>query len=184
MGLSKNKYKQIEGNKNTNIARKFYELITELNIKDVVLWGGNYFLDFLSFMDGCNWLIWDKRCNDVKNDFADGEMAWISNHTVLRIYRQLWNGYCVDGEERKEKRLHPAQKPVRMLSEIINDFISEDKIIFDAFAGCGSILIASEKLNRTCYCMEIDENYCDIIINRYKQLTGIEPKKLSYGEKF
>ena len=85
---------------------------------------------FLPPSDG--WLIWDKR-NDsgIRNTFADGEMAWCSFHTPVRIYHQLWNGMIREGEH--EKRVHPTQKPVRMLGEVLKDFTSEGDIVVDVF---------------------------------------------------
>ena len=43
---------------------------------------------------------------------------------------------------------------------------------FDLFGGSGSTLIACEQLDRTCYMMELDEKYCDVIIKRWETLTG------------
>lgn len=106
------------------------------------------------------------------NNFADGEMAWCSFHTPVRIYHQLWNGMIREGEH--EDRVHPTQKPVRMLSEILNDFTNEGDTILDVFGGSGSILIACEQTNRKCLMCEIDSHYCDVIINRWEALTGMK----------
>lgn len=97
-------------------------------------------------------------------------MAWCSFHTPVRIYRQLWNGMIREGES--EKRVHPTQKPVRMLGEIIGDFSDDKAIILDVFGGSGSTLIACEQLNRSCYMMEIDPRYIDVIIGRWEEFTG------------
>ena len=43
---------------------------------------------------------------------------------------------------------------------------------FDLFGGSGRTLIACEQLDRTCYMMELDEKYCDVIIKRWENLTG------------
>lgn len=45
-------------------------------------------------------------------------------------------------------------------------------IKLDLFGGTGTTLIACEKLNRTCYMMELDEHYCDVIIQRQENITG------------
>lgn len=104
------------------------------------------------------------------NNFADGEMAYCSFHTPVRIYRQLWNGMIREGEH--EERVHPTQKPVKMLSEILQDFSKENDTVLDVFGGSGSTLIACEQLNRKARVMELDEKYCDVIIKRWEQLTG------------
>ncbi len=157
------KYAPIVGDDTTETAQQAYDILSQICSK-IILWGGNYFLDFLPSSDG--WLIWDKRGeSDIRNNFADGEMAWCSFHTPVRIYHQLWNGMIREGES--EKRVHPTQKPIRMLSEILQDFTGEEQIILDVFGGSGSTLIACEQLNRKCYMCELSQNYCDVIIQRY-----------------
>ena len=164
----KGKYKKIIADDTTETAQKAYNIYSQLCDK-MILWGGNYFLDFLPASDG--WLIWDKRGESgIRNTFADGEMAWCSFHTPVRIYHQLWNGMIREGEH--EKRVHPTQKPIRMLSEILKDFTNEGDIILDVFGGSGSTLIACEQLNRKCFMVELDPHYCSVIVKRYVNLKG------------
>ena len=59
-----------------------------------------------------------------------------------------------------------------MLSNILNDFSSENDNVLDVFGGSGSTLIACEQLNRNCYMMELDPKYIDVIIERWEQFTG------------
>lgn len=162
------KYAKVIGDDTTETAQQAYNIYSQLCDK-MILWGGNYFLDFLPSSDG--WLIWDKRGESgIRNTFADGEMAWCSFHTPVRIYHQLWNGMIREGEH--EKRVHPTQKPIRMLSEILQDFTNEGDIILDVFGGSGSTLIACEQTGRTCYMAELSPEYVDVIIARYEKLTG------------
>ena len=164
----KGNYSKVIADDTTDTAKASYEILKELCDR-LIIWGGNYFLDFLPSSDG--WLIWDKRVDSgIRNTFADGEMAYCSFHTPVRIYHQLWNGMIREGE--KEKRVHPTQKPIKMLSEILEDFTKQDNIVLDVFGGSGSTLIACEQLDRTCYMMELDPKYCDVIIRRYENLTG------------
>ena len=164
----KGKYKKIIADDTTETAQQAYNIYSQLCDK-MILWGGNYFLDFLPSSDG--WLIWDKRGESgIRNTFADGEMAWCSFHTPVRIYHQLWNGMIREGEH--EKRVHPTQKPIRMLSEILQDFTNEGDIILDVFGGSGSTLIACEQTGRTCYMAELSPEYVDVIIARWENFTG------------
>ena len=164
----KGKYSEVIADDTTETAKEFYDTCISLGMNDFIIWGGNYFTDFLPFSDG--WLIWNKRAGtDIRNTFADGEMAWCSFHTPIRIYDQLWNGMIREGE--KDKRVHPTQKPIRMLSEIITDHIKGD-LIFDGFLGSGSTMVASHQLKRKCYGMELDPKYCQVIIDRMKKLDS------------
>ena len=44
--------------------------------------------------------------------------------------------------------------------------------MLDMFGGSGSTLIACEQTGRNCYMMELDPHYCDVIIQRWENLTG------------
>ena len=68
--------------------------------------------------------------------------------------------------------LHPTMKPIDLIVKAINNSSKKDDIVLDVFLGSGSTLIACEKTNRVCYGMELDEHYCDVIINRWEQFTG------------
>lgn len=175
--IAKNKvYMEVKGDETTDTAKDNFNLLSSLGFKKIILFGGNYFTDFLPFSDG--WIIWDKRGNMASNNFADGEMAWCSFHTPIRIYKQIWNGMIREGES--EKRVHPTQKPIKLISDILNDFTKEDEIILDCFGGSGSTLIACEQINRRCRMIEYESYYCDVIIARWEKLTGKQAVKI-YG---
>lgn len=169
--LAKNRvYSKVIADDTTETAEKAYKILKSYSNK-LIIWGGNYFVDFLDFSDG--WIIWDKRGDMNSNNFADGEMAWCSFHTPVRIYKQVWNGMIREGEH--EDRVHPTQKPIKMLGEILKDFTKDSEIVLDVFGGSGSTLIACEQLGRKCYMMELDPKYCDVIRKRYwKFVTGSE----------
>jgi DNA modification methylase len=173
----KGKYSQVIADDTTDTARSSYEVLKANSYKQII-WGGNYFTNFLPFSDG--WIIWDKRGDSgIRNTFADGEMAWCSFHTPVRIYTQLWNGMIREGE--KDKRIHPTQKPIKTIGKILEDFSQQNHLVMDLFGGSGSTLIAAEKTNRTCYMMELDPKYCDVIIQRWENLTGEKAELVNAG---
>jgi len=162
----KGKYSEVIADDTTDTAREFYDTCVALGMDRFIIWGGNYFTDFLPFSD--SWLIWNKRGDTgIRNTFADGEMAWCSFHTPIRIYNQLWNGMIREGE--KDKRVHPTQKPIKMLSEIIEDHV-KGTLLFDGFLGSGSTMVAAHQLHRKCYGMELDPKYCQVIVDRMHKL--------------
>lgn len=167
-------YSEVIGDETTDTAKEFYQTCISLGMDNFIIWGGNYFVDFLPFSK--SWLIWDKRGDMNSNNFADGEMAWCSFDTRVRIYKQIWNGMIREGE--KDKRVHPTQKPVKVLSDIITDHI-EGGLIFDGFLGSGSTMVAAHQLNRKCYGMELDHKYCQIIVDRMLKLDPTLEVKLN-----
>jgi|694.fasta_scaffold82010_2 DNA modification methylase len=158
-------YSKVIADDTTDTAKEFYQTCISLGFENFIIWGGNYFTDFLPFSS--SWIIWDKRGDMNSNNFADGEMAWCSFETRVRIYKQIWNGMIREGE--KDKRVHPTQKPIKVLSDIINDQI-KGNFLFDGFLGSGSTMVAAHQLKRKCYGMELDPKYCQVIIDRMRKL--------------
>jgi DNA modification methylase len=70
------------------------------------------------------------------------------------------------------KYLHPTQKPVQLVEEAILNSSKGQDIILDLFLGSGSTLIAAEKTGRSCYGLELDPKYCDVVIQRWQDFTG------------
>lgn len=167
-------YKEIIGDETTDVAEKSFSLLKEVSARQII-WGGNYFLKFLPPSDG--WIIWDKRGDLGSNIFADGEMAWCNFHTRVRIYKQVWQGMIREDEH--EKRVHPTQKPIKLMGDILRDFSETGEIVLDAFGGSGTTLIACEQTGRKCYMMELDPKYCDVIIERWENLTGRKAEKIN-----
>lgn len=67
---------------------------------------------------------------------------------------------------------HPTMKPVKLISKFIMNSSRKGDIVYDGFGGSGSTLIASEKLGRKCYMIELDPKYIDVIIQRWEDYTG------------
>lgn len=76
--------------------------------------------------------------------------------------------------DRTSNELHPTQKPISLIIEILS---WTEGIVLDLFLGSGSTLIAAEKTNRKCYGMELDPKYCDVIIKRWEDFTGKKATK-------
>jgi len=72
-------------------------------------------------------------------------------------------------------------KPPQLLRKLIYHSTLPGMIVYDAFGGSGSTLIACEQINRKCRMVEIDAKYCQTIIDRYAlfcQLSNKEVKLL------
>ena len=77
-----------------------------------------------------------------------------------------------------EDIFHKHQKPVDFVQKFIKHFSLKDNIVMDLFLGSGSTIIASEKLERKCYGMELDKNCCDVIIKRWENFARKKAIKL------
>jgi hypothetical protein len=166
-------YAPIVGDDTTETAERFYRACLDYGFTDFILWGGNYFTNFLP-PSPC-WIVWDKRGEMNSNNFADCELAWTSFDKPARVYKQVWAGMIREGEH--EKRVHPTQKPVRTTEEIMRDFPAD--IIFDGFSGSGTTLVACENLRRRCRAIEISPAYVAVALERMATaFPALEIKRL------
>jgi len=77
-----------------------------------------------------------------------------------------------DRPMRSEKE-HPTQKPIDLILKAIENSSKPKDVLYEPFGGSGSTLIASEKAGRSCFAMEIDPIFCDVIIERWQKFTGL-----------
>jgi DNA modification methylase len=66
---------------------------------------------------------------------------------------------------------HPTMKPVKLIGKLMGNSSDKGTLVLDPFGGSGSTLIAAEQMERTCYMMELDPKYCDVIIKRWENLS-------------
>lgn len=116
-----------------------------------VIWGGNYFSDFLPPKMG--WLYWRKL---MGGDFSDGELAWTSRDGALREFVKCPKGMDKD---------HPTQKPVELMRWCLGFFPCAHTIL-DPFMGSGTTGVACAKLGRKFIGIEICEDYFNIAVKR------------------
>lgn len=147
----------------------------------IILFGGNHYASQLP--DNSHWLVWDKKSGKAAdgNFFSDAELLWtnIKDRKNTVIYRYLWSGMLREGKRSIElkRRVHPTQKPVGLLAQIITDYTKKDDKVLDLYHGSGSTLIACEQINRDCLAMEIDPGYVDVAVKRWEQYTGSKAQK-------
>lgn len=75
-------------------------------------------------------------------------------------------------EKTKKNTDHPTMKPIPLLAYPIQNSSMSNTLILDPFGGSGSTLIACEQTDRSCYTIELDEKYCDVIVKRYIEQVG------------
>lgn len=95
--------------------------------------------------------------------------GWVKKHDFQRKGEQdksVWE------YKRTANKLHPTMKPVELIANALLNSTKSNENVLDLFGGSGSTLIACEQLNRKCFMMELDEHYCDVIIQRWENLTG------------
>lgn len=76
-----------------------------------------------------------------------------------------------------KNKLHPTQKPVALAHKAISNH--QCTTVLDLFGGSGATLIAADQLGKTCYMMELDPQYVDVIIQRWETTTGKKAELLN-----
>jgi site-specific DNA-methyltransferase (adenine-specific) len=141
------------------------EYFTELQrvSKNQIIWGGNYFLDYLGKTDG--FVVWDKM--NGTNPMADAELAWQNIKGTTRMFR--WHHFS--GE--RTTKIHPTQKPTQLYKWLLENYTKEGDLILDTHLGSGSIAIACHQMKRNLIGYEIDADYYRKACKRFEEHTRI-----------
>lgn len=125
-----------------------------------------------------------------ENLHNSGTIIWLKDRLVLgrskyhNKYEPCWFGWNKTGETFTDDRtltnvfeckrptksdLHPTMKPIELIEMPINHN-PKAKTILDFFLGSGSTMVAAQQCGRTCYGLELDPKYCQVIVNRMEKL--------------
>lgn len=130
--------------------------------KNQIIWGGNYFLDYLPSTRGM--LIWDKIQIFSGADF---EFAWTSFHTSAKAFRMS----RIEAYGNINK-IHPTEKPVDLYKFCLDKYAKEGYKILDTHLGSGSIAIAAHDYKYELTACELDKEYYDKAIQRITNHTN------------
>lgn len=128
-----------------------------------IIWGGGH----MGHMPRATcWLVWDKRNDGV--DFSNCEIAWTNLKRAVRIFRWRWNGCLQEDMKNKEKRVHPAQKPVPLMDWCLTMAHTNGTVI-DPWMGAGSTLVAAKRAGLKAIGIEREEIYCELAAKRLRE---------------
>jgi len=133
--------------------------------KNQIIWGGNYFLDYLG-NTRCI-LTWDKL--DYNSDFAAFEMAWTSFNKNCKTFQRARSS---QGDS--NGKIHPTQKPIKLYEWLLTNYAKQGDKILDTHLGSGSHAIACNNLGFELTACELDKDYYEASIKRIQQATAQE----------
>ena len=149
--------------------------------QEIMIWGADYFAELIPDRNIGSWFVWDKRQNEGDDtEYAERmdkgygscfELCWSKNRHKRTFARIRWSGVFGMEKDDTKTRVHPTQKPAVLAQWFLKRYSKEGDIVADIYGGSGSTLIACEQLGRTCYMMELDPHYCDVIRKRWWKLT-------------
>ena len=145
-------------------------------------------------MSAQEWPVIDRNLREAGFHWSS-TVIWAKDRLVLSRkdyhtqYEPIWYGWNADAarlavvEDRKQSdlwqvdrparsELHPTMKPIELVQKSIVNSSKPGNIVLDSFGGSGSTLIACEQTNRKCRMVELDPQYCDVILARWEKFTG------------
>lgn len=124
-------------------------------------------------------LIW------IKNHSVIGRKDYLLQHELIafgwfgthKFYKAKDKSLIFYPKPNKSK-LHPTMKPVGLIRRLILNSSKIGDVVYDPFLGSGTAILACEQTKRCCIGIELDPEYCKVVMDRYKKLTNIEPIKI------
>jgi len=161
-----NMFKMTKGRDGSNFDEKIPDQSYFFELKRVsvnqIIWGGNYFLDYLGKTNG--FAIWDKM--NGTNPMADAELAWTSfdKRTLMFRMHHFSAGYG--------NKIHPTQKPVKLYKWLLHNYAKKGDLILDTHVGSASSLIAYYDMGFDAVGFELDKDYYEASKKRLEEFMA------------
>ncbi len=123
----------------------------------------------------------------IKNQPVIGRMDYLPMHELIAYgwygtheFKKANDHSVIYCPKPSRSPLHPTQKPVSLLRRLVLNSTSIGDIVYDGFAGSGSLGIACEQTKRSSIMIELDAEYCQTILVRFERLFGIKAQRIPY----
>jgi len=160
-GNKKSDYHKFEGNDASVPSGEYFKELKRVS-KNQIIWGANYMIDYLE-PSSC-WVVWDKWISE-KMSFAQCELAYTSFKSVTKIFKKVNSG-------KNRINIHPTAKPIKLYEWLLQNYAKEGDKILDTHLGSGSIAIACNRLKYELTACELDTEYFEASVKRYKEQTA------------
>lgn len=131
---------------------------------------GHYFVN-----DRCQTTIFENR-PDLEN-MSREDLAELASFLLAKL-EAIPNSIIKENHPTRSE-LHPTMKPIALCAKLIQNSSKPGEKVVDFFGGSGSTLMACEQTGRSCYAMELDTKYADVILTRWEEATGEKAVLLS-----
>lgn len=172
--LSKSKYIFVNIQSLTNNKLSIIDYVYKLRDKyvDVIIWNKNSAIpciqkNVLSSQFEYIYIFRNSNKNNKKIELKPFEFE----PNVWNINKQINNEYS---------NIHSATMPITLAEKALKTFCLNS--VVDPFAGTGTTLIVAEQLGIKSYNIELDPHYCDVIIQRWENLTGKKAELITYAD--
>ena len=139
--------------------KKYFDELFRIS-KNQIIWGGNYFTEYLPSKMG--WIFWDKGQRNFS--CSDGELAFSSFNKALRVFE------FSRAKLSQERGIHPTQKPVALYRWLLQHYAKPGDKIIDTHSGSGSCAIACHLEKFEFLAIEKDEDYYKASVKRLEEI--------------
>ena len=142
--ISGNKYEKVIGDNDDfkpELITTFFENFGY--IKEMFLFGADYFAEILPNKNNGSWLVWDKRKESQADAIgSEFELIWSKKKHKRRMLRHDWFGFTSSRDASDARnRVHPTQKPISLLTDIMCQWGKDAEKVVDLYGGSGSTLM-------------------------------------------
>lgn len=99
-----------------------------------------------------------------------GSAKWCGDRTQSTIWE-------IDSKNQDQDTRHGTQKPVECMERPVRNHGGKSDSVYDPFLGSGTTVIACQRVGRRCFGMELDPGYCDVIVRRWENFTGLKAEQ-------
>ena len=148
---------------------KYLDIFADYNY-DILFWAKTNPAPFTSgtFIPGLEYMLY----------FSKKGRIWNNSLKPTDVYKK----YYISDKKQVTKEaggdLHPTIKPMQLIADKLRISSREGGIVLDPFGGSGTTLAVCEQIGRTCYTIEINPEYCDVIIGRWENMTGWKAERI------
>ena len=108
-----------------------------------------------------------KEYEEIKKEYYSTRAYFNNTHDN---FNNVWDIERTGNKERETTGNHATPKPIQLCERVIKSSCPDNGLVLDFFLGSGSTMVASHQLKRKCYGMELDQKYCQVIIDRMQKL--------------
>lgn len=166
-----------------------------LEVRQILIWVKSHFTlgrqDYqwqhepclYGWKEGAGHYFLDNRKQSTVIESGEIDFSSLKKEELIRILKEIY-AEEIETDVIREARpsnseLHPTMKPVKLIARLIRNSSKPGDKVLDLFGGSGTTLIACEEMDRSCFMMEYDPHYADVIVERWENKTGKKAELIS-----
>jgi DNA modification methylase len=159
-----------------HFSRAWFEVCQSVSDRQIVTPGGVNIVQWFRWFDSHHVGAWTKTNamtrGRVSNSWCWEPVFFFGAKWQKRRANDVFN-YPISNQTGTAN--HPCPKPLKMWADLLENYSEKGDVIYEAFGGSGTTLIACEQLGRKCRAIEISPDYVAVALERWSQATGKTP---------